>query len=311
MNKKTALIGYTGFVGSNLKDQFDFTHLYNSKNIEEIVNEDYDLVVCAGIRAQKWYANQYPEEDLKSIDDLFNVLKNVKTRYFVLISTIDVFPDCDEVDESTFFDVSNHHAYGKNRKYAEELAIKYFEKVSILRLPALFGKGLKKNFIYDLMNPVPASLNTPLYQKLQSQISVEDFQEIIKSYEFVNGSYKLKENQSELLLTVLKNNNCTSLMFTDQDDCFQYYGLNRLFSDIEVAIKNEIQVLNLATEPVFAYEIYEKINKVQFNNRLERKPQFYNMWTKYANLFNKDSHYLINKDEVLNSIEIFINGEQK
>ena len=39
---RTALIGYSGFVGSNLKDQFDFDDFYNSKNIYELKDREMD-----------------------------------------------------------------------------------------------------------------------------------------------------------------------------------------------------------------------------------------------------------------------------
>jgi hypothetical protein len=35
----TALIGYTGFIGSNLARQFDFDDFYNSKNIDDIAGK--------------------------------------------------------------------------------------------------------------------------------------------------------------------------------------------------------------------------------------------------------------------------------
>ena len=50
---KIALIGYTGFVGSNLLSQYDFTDRYNSKNIQDIHGKDYDLCLCAGVRADR------------------------------------------------------------------------------------------------------------------------------------------------------------------------------------------------------------------------------------------------------------------
>ncbi len=47
---KTALIGYTGFVGSNLLHDRSFTRRYRSTNIETIAGEHFDLVVCAARR---------------------------------------------------------------------------------------------------------------------------------------------------------------------------------------------------------------------------------------------------------------------
>ena len=40
---KNCLIGYTGFVGSNLNSQAQFENLYNSKNIDTIENQEFDF----------------------------------------------------------------------------------------------------------------------------------------------------------------------------------------------------------------------------------------------------------------------------
>ena len=50
----SAIIGNTGFVGSNLIRQRHFDAFYNSKNIE---TKSFDLVICAGVPAVKWLAN--------------------------------------------------------------------------------------------------------------------------------------------------------------------------------------------------------------------------------------------------------------
>ena len=60
-----ALVGYTGFVGSNINAKGDFDALYNSKNIEEAFGTSPDLLVYAGLRAEKYLANNFPEEDMK------------------------------------------------------------------------------------------------------------------------------------------------------------------------------------------------------------------------------------------------------
>lgn len=154
---KSALIGYTGFVGSNLHEQFGFTHLYNSKNIGEIDNLSFDIVVCAGISAVKWLANKEPEADLKKIQGLISHLQTVKTERFVLVSTVDVYPVPFDVDESLDLDRLPNHAYGKNRLYVENFVKErhgegFFRNCNIVRLPGLFGKNIKKNVIFDLLN---------------------------------------------------------------------------------------------------------------------------------------------------------------
>ena len=147
-----ALIGYTGFVGQNLNSQGEFNHLYNSKNIEEIRGKSFDTVFCAGISAVKWKANKEPETDLKAVNNLLVNLKYVKAEKFIHISTVDVYPDPVAVDESTEINTEILHPYGKHRLMAENFIKENFENHFIIRLPGLFGNGLKKNIIFDLMN---------------------------------------------------------------------------------------------------------------------------------------------------------------
>ena len=148
---KTALIGYTGFVGSNLKKQYDFTELYNSENINKIVGKEFDLVVCAGVNANKFWANNNAELDKKNILALVNNISKIKTKKFVLISTVDIYSQPINVDEESSSDILNH-PYGQNRLFFELWVKSNFDNHNIIRLPGLFGNGLKKNIIYDLLN---------------------------------------------------------------------------------------------------------------------------------------------------------------
>jgi len=149
---KTALIGYTGFVGGNIYNQLEFDDVYNSKNIEEIKRKKYDLVISAGVSAVKWLANQKPKEDWQNIEKLLNLLITVKIRYLVWISTVDVYPNPSGVDEKTEIDYKKAQPYGQNRFLAEEFIRKNFSFYSIVRLPGLFGFGIKKNLIFDIIH---------------------------------------------------------------------------------------------------------------------------------------------------------------
>jgi len=152
---KTALIWYTGFVWSNILKQNTFTDLYNSKNISDIKWKEYDLIVCAWVKAVKWWANQNPDNDLEWIKLLINNLKEIKVKKIVLISTIDVYSKPIEVNEDldlTKLNSNNHHAYWLNRIILENFIKNTFSNYSIIRLPWLFWEWLKKNIIYDLLN---------------------------------------------------------------------------------------------------------------------------------------------------------------
>lgn len=149
---RSALIGYTGFVGSNIANQTSFTDLYNSQNSQDIHDKQYDLIVSAGVSGLMWKANQEPETDKANIQLLINNLKTVTAKHFVLISTIEVYNQTYDIDESTDIDSSLLQRYGLHRLQLEEFIKGNFEKHTIIRLPTLFGEGLKKNFIYDLIH---------------------------------------------------------------------------------------------------------------------------------------------------------------
>lgn len=144
-----ALIGHTGFVGSNLARQIAFDVLVNSSNVDELRGRSFSLMVCAGARAEKWKANRDPAADRAGIERLLAVLREVRAQRVVLISTVDVFETPAGVDESSSADAT--HAYGRNRRALEELCQERFGAL-VLRLPALFGPGLKKNAVYDLLH---------------------------------------------------------------------------------------------------------------------------------------------------------------
>lgn len=147
----SALIGYTGFVGSNLAAQLPFDARYNSKNVEEIGGRAFDVVFCAAAPAEKWRANADPATDLASIERLMRALSDVRASRFVLISTIDVYPRPREVDESTPIDSATLAPYGRHRLMLESFVRERFP-ATVLRLPGLFGPGLRKNALFDLIH---------------------------------------------------------------------------------------------------------------------------------------------------------------
>lgn len=149
---RRALIGHTGFVGGNLLQQGKYDDLYNSSNIADIAGKSYDLVVSAGVKAAKWIANKEPEADRAGIATLERALENVRADHFVLISTVDVYPRPIDVDESTPLSTTEGQPYGRHRLELEAFVRSRFPNAVIIRLPGLFGNGLKKNAIYDFLH---------------------------------------------------------------------------------------------------------------------------------------------------------------
>ncbi|ADU13926.1 hypothetical protein [Asticcacaulis excentricus] len=147
----TALIGYTGFVGGTLLRTRDYDETYNSSNIADIKGRHFSSVICAGAKAVKWQANKDPSGDLAGINTLIEAIDQIETDHFVLVSTVDVYGNPVGVSEADIPAEEGLHAYGLNRRVLEKFVATRFSSHSIIRLPGLFGTGLRKNLIFDLL----------------------------------------------------------------------------------------------------------------------------------------------------------------
>lgn len=248
---KTAIIGYTGFVGGNLCSQFEFDDFYNSKNIEDISGKHYRLLVCSGLPAAKWLANKDPQADLANTERLLGYLRKVKAEKIILISTVDVYPNPNDADENTQIDINKCQPYGKHRLMLEKELEKCFNDIHIIRLPGLFGKGLKKNAIYDFIN----------------------------------------NNQTEKI---------------HADAVFQFYNLDHLWRDVQIAVENKLKLVNFATEPTSISEITEYAFDFEFNNRPDYLPPYYNFKSLYCDKYDGKNGYLYPKMQVLDEIKLFV-----
>ena len=250
-----ALIGHTGFVGSNLARQHDFDMFFNSKNYLDMRGQSFDTIVCAGVSAVKWKANKEPEKDRAGIQALQEVLDTVSANRFVLISTIDVYPVMAGADES--FDVLSlpNHAYGTNRFAFERFCQEKFPGCEIIRLPGLFGEGLKKNVIFDLLN----------------------------------------DNCLEMI-----NPACS----------FQYYDLSRLWTDIEIASRAGVKLVNLFTEPIRTVDIIDRFFPGKPVGQSAGAEMHYDLKTRHANLWNRNDGYIDDRDGVLEAMGKMIESYQ-
>ena len=151
MKNKNALIGYTGFIGSNLLDFKKNILKFNSKNIHKIINQKFDIVICAGTSSKIWLAKKNPKLDKHKINLLIKYLKTIKAKKFILISTSEIYGRNSSTTETTQKYSKGINYYGKNRLYLENFIQKNFKKNYIIRLPIVYGKNFSKNCIYDLI----------------------------------------------------------------------------------------------------------------------------------------------------------------
>ncbi len=302
----TILVGHTGFVGSNIFAAGGIDQGFNSKNIQDAYGLEPDLLIYAGLRAEKYLANNAPEKDMELIVQAQENIRKIAPKKLVLISTIDVFKCPVGVDENTEIDCENLHPYGLNRYRLECWVRENYPDALIIRLPGLFGINLKKNFIYDYINVIPFMLKEEKMAQL-----VEKEQTLPSYYEKLdNGFYRVSatEDQKETLRAMFKSLGFSALNFTDSRSVYQFYNLARLWADIKTALAAGITLWHPATPPVSAGELYSCLCGGTFVNELGGAPADYDYKTVHAALFGRADGYICDKESVLRDIKALVDS---
>ena len=102
-----------------------------------------------------------------------------------------------------------------------------------------------------------------------------------------------------------------ALNFTDSRGIYQFYPLKLLWEHISLARQNNLQILNLATEPISIAEIYRYITGETFLNEVSENIPFYDFRTKNDKIFGGKNGYIFNKEFILKDIKEFISENSK
>lgn len=299
----TVLVGSTGFVGGNLLAAHPFDAAYHSTDVQNGFGRDNGLVVYAGVPAAMYLANADPAADLAVMAAARENLRRLAPKKVVLISSICVFADSrgkTEADEPTPEGLA---PYGANRLQLERWVREDWPDALIVRLPALYGKGLKKNFLYDLHTITPALLRPDKYRQLAAE------SELVRiGYEDAgNGFYKLSGKADPAALRAwFAAASFNALAFTDSRSVYQFYDLARLWRDIRTALDADLRVLHLATPPLSAARVYEAFTGKTFTNHLPGAPFDYDLRTRHAALLGGAGEYLCTEDECLTAVCDFL-----
>lgn len=151
-NKKIAIIGCTGFIGSNLRFFYKSKYNFDRTNIRLITKSKYDLAILCAPSSKMWIANKFPQKDLNNVKNIVNILKKIQTKKIVFISTIEVYGKNNNKNERDKLYKLSNSPYGKNRIYLEEFIKNFFTDSLIIRLPIVYGKNYVKGCIYDLQH---------------------------------------------------------------------------------------------------------------------------------------------------------------
>lgn len=306
-----ALVGYTGFVGSNIYAKGQIDKVYNSKNIEEAYGLEPDLLIYSGLRAEKYLANSAPEKDMELIEQAKENIAKIAPKKLVLISTVDVWKEPNGKTEKDEVDCEDLHAYGLNRYHLECWVREQYPEALIIRLPGLFGINIKKNFIYDYINVIPFMLKEAKF----AELSAKEPELLNECYDLQdNGFYKCKElsaEKKEKLKACFKKLGFTALNFTDSRNVYQFYPLERLWDDIQTALEHDIRLWHPATEPVSAASVYQYLTGEAFCNELGGEPVFYDYRTEYADVFGGKDGYICDKEQILQRIADFVRNNYR
>ena len=299
----TVLVGSTGFVGGNLLAAHPFDAAYHSTDVQNGFGRDNGLVVYAGVPAAMYLANADPAADLAVMAAARENLRRLAPKKVVLISSICVFAYSrgkTEADEPTPEGLA---PYGANRLQLERWVREDWPDALIVRLPALYGKGLKKNFLYDLHTITPALLRPDKYRQLAAE------SELVRiGYEDAgNGFYKLSGKADPAALRAwFAAAPFNALAFTDSRSVYQFYDLARLWRDIRTALDADLRVLHLATPPLSAARVYEAFTGKTFTNHLPGAPFDYDLRTRHAALLGGAGEYLCTEPECLTAVCDFL-----
>lgn len=148
------LVGSTGLIGSVLREYHDFDCRFNSENIHlaPLLKEDIDRLYLACLPAEKWKANQAPAADFDNMYHVLTKIRLLRPKEIILYSTIDVY--CQTYKYVENYPEIHDIDYGSVRYIFELLVKATFPEaiITIIRLPALFHKRIKKNILFDLLN---------------------------------------------------------------------------------------------------------------------------------------------------------------
>ena len=298
------LVGSTGFVGGNLRAKHTFAAVCHSSDIAAQYGTQPDLCVYAGVPAAMFLANADPEADMEVMRTARENLRKIAPKSLVLISSIAVFADSRGRCEDDAPDTDGLPAYGRNRLQLEQWVREDFNDALIVRLPALYGAGLKKNFLFDLHTITPAMLKPEKYTELaQKSPLVRDGYTLAD-----NGFYKLNGAvDAAALREFFAGNDFNALAFTDSRSRYQFYHLARLWQDVQTALQNGLTTLNLTTPPVTAEEVYTTVTgKADWQNELPKPPFDYDLRSRHAALLGGADGYLCTKQQELDEICAFM-----
>lgn len=112
--------------------------------------------------------------------------------------------------------------------------------------------------------------------------------------------------RKNVIFDFLNDNN---LNMIDSRGIFQFYPMVNLWSDIQVALTNNLKLVHLTAEPISVADIASKGFGLNFAHTLENPPARYDMRSVHSGLFAGQKGYQYSQKETLLAIRAYAQSE--
>jgi nucleoside-diphosphate-sugar epimerase len=145
--ERIAVIGANGFVGKALVKVLEKSGKFQIQKVtrenyedEKLAANEYDIIIHTAMPSKRWWAANNPLADFDAtVRITADILYNWKYKKLVLISSVSAR-------------AQSNHPYGRHKHVAEVLVHDHSSDHLIFRLGGLYGDGLDKGVIFDMIN---------------------------------------------------------------------------------------------------------------------------------------------------------------
>ena len=196
MDSKIAVIGCHGFVGSAicryLESNDKSYYGVNRSNFNELCSDNYDIIINSAMPSKRYWAKNNPLDDFQATVGLTaDIFYNWNYDKIIQISSVSARCQLDQ-------------PYGINKRCAEELVLKN-KKNLVLRLGAIYGKGLEKGALFDILNGNPVYVDgKSKYNFLDVDLAAQYIYELRKSSGIIEVGAKDEISLNEIAETFKK-----------------------------------------------------------------------------------------------------------
>lgn len=152
---RAAIVGPRGFIGTAVRAELEsrgYEIVLLERDSETATVPYCDLAFfCAGSSAA-YLSSKDPMRCLRAnVIDLYGYLATLKADRWVLMSSLSVYPaGLQSKSEDAPVELSRLSVYGMHKAMAEAYVCTFTPNAIVLRVGYLYGKGLRKNLMFDL-----------------------------------------------------------------------------------------------------------------------------------------------------------------